>query len=99
MAHPAAFRVMAGNPTAVPRPGTSPTPWQQEIGRAIADIYGVHSFQPQTFVCKGTGKPIGYPVLEVEVEPKEWEVFRPVDRERGDSLLGIAWSPDAPPGW
>jgi hypothetical protein len=37
--------------------------------------------------------------IEMEVEPHEWEVFAPVDRDRGDALLGIAWAPDAPEGW
>lgn len=99
MAHPAAFRMIAGNPTVVPKPGIRPTAWQQEVGQAIADAYGVDAFDPETFVCIGMGKPIGYPVIDLQVEPREWEVFRRVNRERGDSLLGIAWSPDAPPGW
>ncbi len=83
----------------VPRPGVRPTAWQREVGRAIADAYGEERFDPETFVCKGTGTPIGYPVIDFEVEPVDWEVFRHVDRERGDSLLGIAWMPGAPPGW
>ncbi len=99
MAHPVSRRVMGANPTVVPRPGVVPTPWQQEVGRAIAAAYGVTSFDPQTFVCIGDGRPIGYPVMDVEVDPSEWEVFAPVDRDRGDSLLGLAWVPDAPDGW
>ena len=99
MAHPGAFRGLARNPTVVPKPGIPPTPWQREVGQAVADVYGVETFDPETFVCIGAGKPIGYPVIELETAPQEWEVFRPVDRDRGDSLLGIAWSPDAPAGW
>ena len=99
MGHPGAFRGLARNPTVVPKPGVRPTPWQQEIGQMIADVYGVDTFDPETFVGIGAGTPIGYPVIELEAEPHEWEVFRPVDRDRGDSLLGIAWGPDAPPGW
>lgn len=99
MAHPAAFRTMSHNPGVVPRRGVAPTAWQQEVGQAIADEYGVDAFDLQTFVCRGTGAPIGFPVIEVEVQPEEWEVFRQVSRDRGDSLLGIAWMPDAPPGW
>ena len=99
MAHPGAFRGLARNPTVVPKPGILPTPWQREIGQAVAGVYGVEAFDPETFVCIGPGKPIGYPVIELETEPQEWEVFRPVDRDRGDSLLGIAWNPDAPAGW
>ena len=99
LAHPAAFRTLAVSPTVVPKPGVPLTAWQREVGQAVADVYGVESFDPETFVCLGTGKPIGYPVIEMQVEPPEWKVFRPVDRDRGDSLLGLAWNPDAPPGW
>jgi hypothetical protein len=42
MAHPAALRAIARLPGAVPQPGRTPTPWQQEVGAAIADTYGVH---------------------------------------------------------
>ena len=65
----------------------------------IADAYGEEGFDAETFVCKGAGTPIGYPIIDIEVEPVDWEVFRHVDRDRGDSLLGIVWMPDAPPGW
>jgi hypothetical protein len=99
MAHPAAFRVMSSNPTAVPAPARCPTPWHREVGQAIADAYGVETFDPEHFVCVGSGTPIGFPILDLDLEPWEWEVFQHIDRERGDSLLGIAWSPDAPPGW
>lgn len=99
MAHPGAFRMLASRPNVVPNPNGPPTPWQQEVGQAVADIYGVERFDPETFVCVGSGKPIGYPVIEIEVAEQEWEVFRPVDRARGDALLGIVWSPDAPEGW
>jgi hypothetical protein len=98
--HPAAFsRVVAGIQNGVPRRGVRPTAWQQEVGRVIADAYGVERFDPETFVCIGAGTPIGHPIIDFEVDPQDWEVFRPVDRERGDSLLGIVWMPDAPPGW
>jgi len=99
MAHPASFRTMSANPTVVPRRGMTPTPWQQAVGAAIAAAYGTREFDAETFVCRGTGAPIGWPIIDIEASPEEWELFRPVDRTRGDSLLGIAWSPDAPPGW
>ena len=98
MAHPASFRVM-NHETRVPRPGVEPTPWQQEVGQAIADAYGVPHFDPKTFVCHGSGAPIGYPNIEMDVEAEEWRVFEHVDRDRGDSLLGLSWTPDAPEGW
>jgi len=99
MAHPASLRGFHSSPTLVPKPGVRPTPWQQEVGRAIAAAYGNRAFDPETFVCIGSGQAIGYPVIEFEVEPWEWEVFRQVDRDRGDSLLAMAWMPDAPPRW
>lgn len=99
MAHPASFRGMTRIPSVVPKPGVAPTAWQQEVGQAIAREYGVKDFDPRTFVVHGSGVPIGYPVIEMEVEPRDWEVFQEVNRDRGDSLLGIAWTPDAPAGW
>jgi hypothetical protein len=37
--------------------------------------------------------------MELDVEPREWELFEAVDRDRGDALLAIAWVPDAPGDW
>jgi hypothetical protein len=99
MAHPAGMRVFVRHPTVVPKPGVRPTPWQQQVGQAIAAAYGSHAFDPETFVCIGSGQPIGYPIIDFEVEPCEWEVFRQVNRDRGDALLAMVWTPDAPPGW
>lgn len=99
VAHPASFRTMTAHPSHVPRRGVVPTAWQREVGVAIAAAYGVVGFDPETFVCRGSGSPIGTPVLDLEVRPEEWEAFAKVDRSRGDSLLGLCWFPDAPPGW
>ncbi len=99
MAHPGAFRMLSVRPGIVPKPGVTPTAWQREVGQTVADIYGVENFDPATFVCVGSGKPIGYPVMELTAEEHEWDVFDPVDRDRGDALLGIAWNPDPPEGW
>ena len=99
MAHPAALRTIARFQTVLPKAGRRLTSWQREVGRAIAEAYGVHGFDPETFVCIGPGKPIGYPDIAFDVEPDEWKLFEPVDRDRGDALLAIAWAPDAPPGW
>jgi hypothetical protein len=98
--HPAVFRrVVSTRESGVPRPGARPTAWQQEVGRVIADVYGVEDFDPETFVCRGSGRPIGDPIIDLQVEPQDWEVFRHVARDRGDSLLGIVWIPDSPAGW
>lgn len=98
-AHPAGYRIFLRNESVVPRRGVPPTRLQQEVGQVIADAYGVVAFDPLTFACAGSGTPIGYPILDMDVEPEEWELFRLIDRDRGDSLLGMVWIPDAPPGW
>jgi hypothetical protein len=99
MAHPASMRTMVRNASAVPKPGVALTAWQREVGRAIAQLYGTAQFDDTTLVCIGDGTPIGYPVMEIDVEPEEWQAFEAVDRDRGDSLLGLGWRPDAPDGW
>lgn len=99
MAHPASYRVYRGHPTLVPTAGTTPNRLQQEVGAAVAVAYGVTDFDAERFVCRGAGAPIGYPKMTQEVEPDEWEVFAPVDRERGDALLAVIWQPTAPDGW
>jgi hypothetical protein len=99
VAHPASFRTMTGNPTHVPKRRTPPTRWQQDVGAAIAEAYGVTRFDRNTFTCIGSGAPIGYPILDMDTQPGEWDVFAAVDRSRGDSLLGLCWMPDAPQGW
>lgn len=99
MAHPASYRLMSRNPAAVPRPGVRPTVWQREVGAAVAAAYGVEKFDAATFVCRGSGVPIGYPVIEIDVPSEEWVVFQPVNRDRGDSLLGISWIGGPPEGW
>jgi hypothetical protein len=99
MAHPATLRGMVRLPGAVPRPGLRPSPWHRDIGCAIAAAYGVTAFDPESFVCRGRGRPIGYPVIEIAATADEWALFGPVDRSRGDSLLGFAWLAPPPPGW
>ncbi len=98
MAHPASFRGAAANPSGVPKVGMRPTRWQQEVGLVIAGVYG-STLDPTTFTVVGAGTPIGYPRMEVEATEEEWRAFEHVDRDRGDALLSIAWSPEAPDGW
>jgi hypothetical protein len=98
MAHPASFRIISRNPSVVPKVGYPPSPWQQEVGLYVAGLYGV-KLDPETFVVIGKGQPIGYPKIDIQVAEEEWRPFRSVNRDRGDSLLGIAWNPDAPVGW
>lgn len=99
MAHPASLRITSSNPGALPRPGVVPSALQQEVARAVASCYGVEYFDPLTFVCRGGGWPIGYPRMHVDADAEEWKLFTNVDRDRGESLLALSWTPDAPPGW
>jgi hypothetical protein len=98
MAHPASFHNMTRNPTVVPKYGIPISDWHKEIGLCVADIYGA-TLDPDTFVVIGSGSPIGYPKMDIDVPEEEWRLFKAVNRDRGDSLLGIAWTPDAPEGW
>jgi hypothetical protein len=99
MANPATYRGMLRLPSAVPKPGVSPSAWHREVGTAIASAYGVRRFDPETFVCGGRGRPIGHPRIAIDATAEEWEMFRHVDRSKGESLLGFAWLGPAPAGW
>ena len=98
MAHPAGFRGMSANPTVVPKFNVPTTTWQREIGLRVAELYEV-TLDPETFVVQGEGTPIGYPNIKIDVPQDSWRVFENVNRDKGASLLGVAWSPDAPDGW
>jgi hypothetical protein len=98
MAHPASFRTLRRSPTVIPRPGLPLSDWHLEVGAALAELYGA-TLKPNSLVVQGSGKPIGYPNIKIQVSDKELLPFEQVNRDEGDSLLGIAWFPDAPPGW
>ena len=85
-------------PTVVPREGVVPSAWHLEVAARVAEIYGCR-LKEGSMVVDGGGQPIGTPRIEIDVADEEWGSFREVDRDRGDSLLALAWSPDAPPGW
>lgn len=98
MAHPVSYRVIEKFPGAIPKRGLVLSDWHKEVGLHFAKIYNV-SIDPETFVVKGSGSPIGIPKLEMNINDEDWEIFKHVDRDRGDSLLCIAWYPEAPVGW
>ncbi len=54
---------------------------------------------PDTFVVKGNGTPVGFFSMEISVTEDEWQLFNGVDRNNGDSLLCMGWYPDKPEGW
>lgn len=98
IAHPASFRTLRRLPGVIPNETFPLSEWQLEVGAAIAELYGVR-LKPGTLIVQGDGVPIGYPNIELEVCDEEWQVFTAVDRNQGDSLLGIAWAPTPPEGW
>lgn len=99
MAHPASMRALAGAPGWLPRRHHEPDEWQRQVATAVARLYGVEDFDPYAMVCRGRGRPMGRPVIDLDVEDQEWEPFESVDRDRGDALLAIAWLPRPPLGW
>ena len=99
MAHPASLKIMNGIRGALPRPGVVPTAFQQDVARAVASCFAVDDFDPLTFICRGRGRAIGYPRMDIDADAHEWKLFAGVDRDRGDSLLALSWIPDTPPGW
>ena len=64
----------------------------------MASLYGVNVY-PGTCVVVGKGVPIGYPRLDVVATDTEHGVFEHVNRDKGEALLAMSWSPDAPSGW
>ena len=89
---------MNQSPAVIPKYGVPSSDWHKEVALRVAELYGVN-LDPETMVVIGTGSPIGYPIIEYEVTEPEWLPFKAVNRDRGDSLLGITWMPDAPEGW
>jgi len=99
MAHPITYRTMASRlEGSVPRGGAALSDWHREVGLQVAALFGV-TIDAETLVVIGAGRPIGFPRLEYEPTDEEEALFRGVDRNRGDSLLAMAWIPEPPPDW
>ena len=83
----------------IPKYGVPLSDWHKEVGLRVAELYGIH-IDPETLVVIGDGTPCGYPKLTYDdlTEAEKW-LFKDVNRDRGDSLLGITWLPEAPRGW
>ncbi len=98
MAHPVTTRVLANLPGAIPKTGVTLSNLHKDVGLRIAELYKT-KLDPDTFVVKGNGTPVGFPSMEISVTHDEWELFNGVDRNNGDSLLCMGWYPDKPEGW
>ncbi len=98
MAHPAGFRPLRRFSGVVPDTAKALSTWHLDVAAALARLYGAR-LRDESLVVTGSGRPIGYPRIEIDIDAEEWLPFAGVDRDRGDSLLAFAWVPDAPPGW
>jgi hypothetical protein len=98
MAHPASFRIINRSPAVIPKFGVPLSDWHKQVGLKVAELYHVR-IDPETLIVIGNGTPIGYPKMTSDVTEQEKQLFKNVNRERGDSLLGITWFPDAPEAW
>jgi hypothetical protein len=99
-AHPAGTNHLRRRVDLVPRLSGRPSAWQREVAIGIAAMLGVASFDAESFVCRGPGRPVGRNVIDVDDADAEAEadLFSAVDRGRGDTLLGLWWT-TPPPGW
>ena len=98
MAHPVSYRTIGKYPSVIPKYGVSLSGWHKDMGLKVSELYGV-TIDPETLHVIGDGSPCGYPNIDCEVTEQEWLLFKEVNRDRGDTLLGIIWVPDAPEGW
>ena len=98
-AHPVSHKFLANiGAGGIPEPGRPLSPWHLEIVERVAALYCVKVY-PGTCVVIGKGVPIGYPRLNVVATDIERKVFENVNRDKGEALLTMSWSPDAPSGW
>ena len=99
MAHAITYRAMAkGADTTVPAFGRPISDWHKSVGIRVAELLR-STVDPETFVVRGDGAPVGFPRVEYEASPEEEALFANVDRENGDSLLSMCWLPSGPEGW
>lgn len=97
-AHAAGLHNLRRRVAIIPRPDHRPTAWQREVASAVAAVLRVTSFDADTFVCHGPGRPVGKNVIDLDVPDEEAALFAPVDRTQGDTLLALWWT-TTPAGW
>jgi len=98
-AHPVSYKYLANiGAGGIPKPGRPLSPWHLEMLERVAALYCVKVY-PGTSVVIGKGMPIGYPRLDVVATDIEHKLFENVNRDKGEALLTMSWSPDAPSGW
>ena len=98
-AHPATYKFFANiGAGSIPEPGRLLSPWHLEMVERVAALY-CSKVHPGTCVVIGKGMPIGYPRLDVVATNAELRMFEKVNRDRGEALLTMSWTPEAPSGW
>lgn len=98
-AHPASYRFFKNiGVGCIPDPDRPLSVWHVEMVEAIAALYGAKVY-PGTCIVAGKGEPIGFPRISVEATDAELGLFKNVDRNQGDALLAMSWSPQAPNDW
>jgi hypothetical protein len=98
-AHPATYNFFANiGMGSIPEPDCPLSPWHLEMVERVAALYCA-KVHPGTCVIIGKGMPIGYPRLKVMATDTELRMFEKVNRDRGEALLTMSWTPEAPSGW
>ena len=98
-AHPATYNFIVNIGVGCIPEGDHPlSPWYLEMVECVASLYCV-KVHPGTCVVIGKGMPAGYPRMKVKATDAELRMFEKVNRDKGEALLAMSWTPDAPSGW
>lgn len=77
----------------------APTATQRAVGEFLADDAGASGYDADNWVLIGDGHPSGHAVEPDRLDPAYGRLFAPVDRTRGDTLLGPFWLVEPPEAW
>lgn len=94
---PGAFTAFAGLVDIVPRPGHKASGEERAWGRRLAKRFGAEGrIDDRSFVVTGLGEPaaaLDHLTLKPEaIDPEVAEMFKGLDRKRGDSLIAFGWA-------
>jgi hypothetical protein len=95
---PAAFEAYRQLDDIVPRPGHKASGEERAWGRRLAKRFGVDNgnYDDRTFVAKGDGSQacvFDHESMKPEqVDPDVAALFKPLDHDRGDSLVAFGWA-------
>ena len=94
---PAGFDVLAGLSDIVPSPGNKASGEERAWARRLAKRFGAEGrVDDRSFIVEGTGDTPGAfdheAVDPASVDPDVAGFFAPVDRGRGDTVIGFGWA-------